>query len=133
MQIGHVPIDSSRQYTGPGRNRLQYIQALRPLNDKLEAVSRRLIHGLRANKSAVAADALEIYRVAKAKQKSHRSPALAVHVEAMKRDLAKLSMTKTERDARKAARFEEAVEKELQKRRTQEALAAQRQKEEKNA
>ncbi len=119
-----------RQYTGPGRNRLQYIQALRPLNDKLEAVSRRVNHALRANKSAVAGDALEIYRVAKAKLKSKRSPALAAHVEAMKRDLAKLSMTRTERNARRAARFEAAVEQALQKRRLQEALVAQQQKEE---
>lgn len=126
-------LGSTRQYTGPGRNRLQYIAALRPLNDKLEAVSRRVKHGLYANKSAVAGDALEIYRVAKAKKKSNRSPALAAHVEAMKRDLAKLSMTKAERDARKAARFEAAVEKAVQQRRIQEALAAQREKEVKNA
>ena len=88
---------------------------------------------MRANKSAVAGDALEIYRIAKAKLKSKRSPALAVHVEAMKRDLAKLSMSKTERDARKAAKFQEAVEKEPERRRIQEALAAQRQKEVKSA
>jgi hypothetical protein len=127
-------LDGVQQHTGRGRNRLQYLEAFRPLDDKLDVVSRRLKHGLYASKSAVAGDALEIYRVAKAKNKSSRNPALAVHVKAMKRDLAKLSITKAERAARRAARFQEAVEKELQKRRIQEALAAQRQKEEvKNA
>ena len=126
-------LDSAQQHTVQGRNRLQYIEAFRPVDQMLYVVSRRLRHGLYANKSAVAGNALEIYRVARAKKKSNRNPALAAHVEAMKRDLAKVSLTKAERDARKAAKFREAVEKELAERKIQEALAAQRQSEGKAA
>jgi hypothetical protein len=51
-------------------------------------------------------DALEIYAVARVKAKKSGNPTVA----AMKRDLAKKSLTKAERDERKAAKLEELVE-----------------------
>ncbi len=124
---------SKKLFADKNRNRLQYLEAFRPLKDKVDALSRRLKHGLRANKSALATDSLEIYRVAQALAKDTRNPALTAQVAAMKRDLAKKAATKAQRDARKAAKLNEAVEREIQKRRIQAALADQRQKEVKNA
>lgn len=93
------------------RNRLQFLEAFRPVEAKLDGVSRRLKHMLRAVKSALAGDSLAIYRVARAHVKDGRSPQLAAYVAAMKRDLGRKVSTKAERDARKAARLAVEVEK----------------------
>ena len=118
-----------KQYAEKNRNRLQYLAAFGPVNDKLLAVSQRLTHGLRANKSAVAGDSLEIYRVTQAQVKSTRNPALVSHFEALKRDLAKRKQTKAERDQKKLAKFEAAVERAIAERAAKGLLTIHQQKE----
>jgi hypothetical protein len=98
------------------RNRLQFLEAFRPVEAKLDGVSRRLKHMLRAVKSALAGDALAIYRVARAHAQDGRSPQLSAYVAAMKRDLGRRMSTKAERDARKAARLAMEVEKAIAER-----------------
>jgi hypothetical protein len=113
------------------RIRMQYVEAFRPVDDKLDLVSRRVKHALRANKSIVAGNALELYALVRIKAKKSGNPALAAHEAALKRDLAKKSLTKAERDERKAAKITALVEKELEKRIEQEVQ--KRLKEVKNA
>lgn len=95
------------------RNRLQFLEAFRPVDDKLDAISRRLKHALRANKSALGTDALLIYRMARAQASDDRSPAISGLVAALKRDLGRKMPTKAEREERKAQRLRTAVEQAL--------------------
>lgn len=106
-------------YAEKNRNRLQYIAAFGPVNDKLLALSQRLTHGLRANRSAVGGDSLEIYRVTRAQVKSTRNPALVSHFEALQRDLAKRKQTKAERKEREAKKLDQLVEEAIAKRAAQ--------------
>jgi hypothetical protein len=103
-------------YAEKDRNRLQYIEAFRPLYAKLIAVANILQHGLRANRSAVGGDALEIYRVATARVKSALNPALRAFHATMKAALAKKVPTKAEREAAAKKKFDAAVEQEVQAR-----------------
>jgi hypothetical protein len=93
------------------RNRLQFLEAFRPLDDKVTSFGRLLKHALRAVKSSLATELLQMYRIAQGHASDGRSPAVEAHVAAMKRDLARKSATKAERDARKAQKLAEAVEK----------------------
>ena len=115
--------DVRKQYAEKTRNRLQYIAAFDPLAVKLGAVLRRVLHGLRANKSAAGGDSLEIYRVLRAKLKNSKNPGLLAHAEALKIALAKKSLTKAELEERKTKKFNDAVEQEVE-RRLQARLAA---------
>ena len=93
------------------RNQLQFIEAFRPVYDKFEAVSRRLRHALWSNKASAATASLQVLRVAKAYASDNRSPAVAAHVAAMQRDLArKTRMTKAELAERKLQKLKQASE-----------------------
>lgn len=90
------------------RDKLQYIEAFRPLYDKLFTVIRRLNFGLLYSKDSVAFDSLQVYRIAKQHASDGRSPLMAAHVANMKRDLGKKVPTKVEREERKLARMMDA-------------------------
>ena len=124
---------AKRQYAEKNRNRLQYIAAVSPLADKLVTVLRRLTHGLRANKSAVGGDSLEIYRLVRALLKNTRNPAVAAHSDALQRDLAKKSLTKEEREKRKAKKLNDLIEQAIAERAAQGILTIHPQKEVKAA
>lgn len=106
------------------RNRLQFLEAFRPVDDKLTAFSKRLRHALRVTKSVLAADMLHAYRLFKSHASDNKSPLLHAHADAMKRDLGRRAPTKAERDAARAERLKQAVEAELLARRQQEVQAA---------
>lgn len=109
-----VPELEAREYTEADRNRLQYLEAFRPVYAKLVAVADTLRHGLRANQSIVGGHALEIYRVATARVKSALNPALRAFHATMKAALAKKVPTKAEREAAAKKKFDDAVEQEVQ-------------------
>lgn len=108
-----VPELEAREYTETDRNRLQYLEAFRPVYAKLVAVAGTLRHGLRANQSIVGGHALEIYRVATARKKSTLNPALLAFHATMKAVLAKKVPTKAEREAVAKKKFDAAVEQEV--------------------
>lgn len=110
-------VDSlKKQYAETGRNRLQYLEGGRTVYAKLVAVAGTVLHGLRANKSAVAGDALDIYRVVSAQRKNSRNPALFAFYADMKAALGRKLPTKAERDLQKQKKFNEAVEQVVQQR-----------------
>jgi hypothetical protein len=123
--VEQVPeVDGEKKLnTELSRNRLQFLEAFRPVDDKLTAFSRRLRHALRATKSALAADTLHAYRIFKSHASDNKSPLLQGHVDAMKRDLGRRGLTKAQRDALRAERLNQAVEAELLAR-AQKALQA---------
>lgn len=97
------------------RNRLQFIEAFRPLDDKVVGFGRVLKHALRAAKSSLATELLQMYRIVRGHASAGKNPAAQTHVDAMKRDLARKTSTKAERDARKEQKIKAAVEEELAK------------------
>jgi hypothetical protein len=109
-------------YAERDRNRLQFIEAIRPVHAKVKAVFDSLEHVLRANKSIVAGDSLEILRIARAARKNSRNPALPTHIEAMAATLAKHKLTKAERSERKAAKLNQEVEKRVAERLVEERV-----------
>jgi hypothetical protein len=98
-----------------GRNGLQFLEAFRSVDDRLDSLSRRLKHALRVTKSNLGSSALEIYRMTRAQASGGRNPALASLAAAMKRDLARRSPTKAAREAKKEQQIREAVDLELRR------------------
>jgi hypothetical protein len=105
-----------RLHAEKSRNRLQLLEAFRPLGATAAGFSKRLDRVLMAAKSGLATDSLQIYRIAKSVASDKRSPIVEAHVAAMKRDLARKTLTKAERDERNAAKLKAAVEAELTRR-----------------
>jgi hypothetical protein len=101
------------QHAGQWRNRLQFLEAFRPLGDKVTGFDRLLRHTLRATKSSLATDLLQMYKITQGHAANGRNQTAQAHVVAMKRDLGRKTSTKAERDARKALRIREEVEKEI--------------------
>lgn len=94
------------------REKLQYVQAFRPLYDKLLSLGQRLNDAVMSLKAEVAADSLQIYRVAKSFASDKRSPVVQAHVANMKRDLNRPGLTKAQCEERKKKAAEEKAEKE---------------------
>jgi hypothetical protein len=69
------------------RDTLQYIEAFRPVLDKVTAFQRALWFTLGSRKALLAADALQIYDVAKGLSRDPGSADMASHVANLKRDL----------------------------------------------
>jgi hypothetical protein len=92
------------------RNRLQFIEAFRPLDDKVIGFEKILKHALRAVKSSLATELLQMYRIVRGHASAGKNPAAQAHVDVMKRDLARKTSTKAERAARKEQRIEDEVE-----------------------
>lgn len=97
------------------RNRLQFIEAFRPLDDKVAGFGRILKHALRASKSALATELLQMYRIIQGHASSGKNPAAKAHVDAMKRDLGRKAISKAERQEKKAQQIKAAVAEELAK------------------
>ena len=95
------------------RNRLQFLEAFRPVDDKLAVFSKRMRHALRVTKSLLAADTLHVYRIFKSHASDNKSPLVQAHADAMRRDLGYTGATKAQRQARNAERLRKAVEAEL--------------------
>lgn len=95
------------------RNRLQFLEAFGAVEDKLEGALQRVKHARRAVKSALATDALLVYRMVRVQASDDRSPGVAAHGAAMKRDLGRKGLTKAARDQRKAEKLQEEVAKAL--------------------
>lgn len=102
-----------------GRNKLQFIEAFRPMSDKLSSVVKLLDYTLMWAKATLAEESLQIYRITKSLASDKRSPLIQAHAENMKRDLGRKGLTKAQREVNKLARLRkaaaEANEKEVKK------------------
>jgi hypothetical protein len=70
-----------------GHDVLQFIDAFRPVFEKVNALARNLKFTMASRKSVLAFDALRIYEIAKGLARDPRNAPLAAHVKVMKRDL----------------------------------------------
>lgn len=86
------------------REVLQFIEAFRPVVDKLHDFARNLLFTMNSRKAVVASDALHIYSVAKRISVDASNASLAAHVENMKRDLDRPGRPRIPVEVRKAAR-----------------------------
>lgn len=92
------------------RDTLQFIEAFRPVLDKVTAFARNLQYTMNSRKASLAADALQIYDIAKGIARDPNSAAVASLVANMKRDLGRRGRPKaTTLAARKAAAAAAAV------------------------
>jgi hypothetical protein len=79
--------DAQRMDVSEARDALQYGDAFMPLVDLVDGFSRALKFTIDARRAKVAADALQIYDIAKGFARDPGSAHVASHVENMKRDL----------------------------------------------
>jgi hypothetical protein len=70
-----------------GRDTLQFLEAFRPVFDKVTAFRKNLGFTMMARKADLVASTLQIYDIAKGMSRDANSAALSSHVENMKRDL----------------------------------------------
>ncbi|MDQ3283585.1 MAG: hypothetical protein M3Q69_19455 [Acidobacteriota bacterium] len=85
------------------RDTLQFIEAFRPVLDKVSAFASHLKFTIASRKASLAADALQIYDIAKGVSRDPGSAAVASLVANMKRDLGRRGPAKATIAARKAA------------------------------
>jgi hypothetical protein len=97
------------------RNKLQYLEAFRPIADTIAAVAKRVDYTLMFLKSAVVEDAYQIYRITKGFAGDKRSPLVQAHAATMKAALNRRGGTKQQREERKAEKLKLAVAEELAK------------------
>jgi hypothetical protein len=86
-----------------GRDTLQFIDAFRPVLDRVVAFAKVLQNTINSRKASLAADSLQIYNIAKGLARDPNSAAVASLVANMKRDLGKRGRPKTPLALRKAA------------------------------
>lgn len=86
-----------------GRDTLQFIEAFRPVLDKVSAFTNALKFTIASRKASLAADSLQIYDIAKGLARDPGSAAIASVVANMKRDLGKRGRPKLAAALRKAA------------------------------
>lgn len=86
-----------------GRDTLQFIEAFRPVLDKVSAFTNALKFTIASRKASLAADSLQIYDIAKGLARDPGSAAIASVVANMKRDLGKRGRPKIATALRKAA------------------------------
>jgi hypothetical protein len=70
-----------------GRDTLQFIEAFKPVLDRIAALSKDLRHTIRARRAVLANDALQMYGISKQFTRDAGSAAVSSHVENMGRDL----------------------------------------------
>jgi hypothetical protein len=89
-----------------GHDVLQFIDAFRPVVEKVNALGRNLKFTMSSRKSVLAFDALRVYEVAKGLARDPRNAPLVAHVKTMKRDLNRPGRpaSKIPPDVRKAAK-----------------------------
>lgn len=85
------------------RDTLQFIEAFRPVVDKLSGFGKSLLFTMQSRKAALAADALQIYYISKGLGRDPNSAAIASLAGNMKRDLGNRGRKKISPAARKAA------------------------------
>jgi hypothetical protein len=86
-----------------GRDTLQFIEAFRPVLDKVSAFTNALKFTIASRKASLAADSVQIYDIAKGLARDPGSAAIDSVVPNMKRDLGKRGRAKTAAALRKAA------------------------------
>lgn len=86
-----------------GHDVLQFIEAFRPVTNKVIALGRSLEFTMSSRKSALVVEAFRLYDLAKSVARNPRNAALGAHVQTMKRDL-KRSGPKTPSLKQKAAK-----------------------------
>lgn len=79
------------------RETLQFIEAFRPVADRVDALQQVLRSALSSSKASLAADALQIYAIAKGFARDLQGTDSAVHVENMRRDLGRTGRRMRER------------------------------------
>ena len=84
------------------RDTLQFIEAFRPVLDKVSAFANALKFTIASRKASLAADSLQIYDIAKGLARDPGSAALASVVANLKRDLGRRGRPKTAAALRKA-------------------------------
>lgn len=84
---------------GDGREKLQYLAALRPVHDKLATLERDLRFTLTIQRSRLAFKALQTYQIAQGLARDRRGAAVAVYVQLMRRDLGKRGRPRKRPDA----------------------------------
>ena len=76
------------------RDTLQFIEAFRPVLDKIAALAQSLKFTMASRKASLAADALQIYDIAKGVARDPGAAAVVSHVRNLKRDLGRRGRTK---------------------------------------
>jgi len=87
------------------RDTLQFIEAFRPVADKVVSVAKSLSDTISARKATLAADALQIYSIAKGLSRDPNSAHIAAMVANLKRDLGRRGRTKGSTNAAKVPPF----------------------------
>jgi hypothetical protein len=95
-----------------GRDTLQFLDAFRPVEDKILAFGKTLHFALMVRKDLLVTQSLRTYDIAKGIARDNRT--VAAHVANMKRDLAR-TVPKAERDERKALKAAKAKTAAVQK------------------
>jgi hypothetical protein len=86
------------------RDTLQYIDAFRPVLDRMAASFKRLGRSLKTRKAALAVTSLQIYDIAKGLDRDSKDPEIAAAVANMQRDLGKRGRTPVPASVRNAAK-----------------------------
>ena len=92
------------------RDTLQFIEAFRPVLDKVMAFGKNLQFTLNSRKASLVLDSLQIYDIAKGLARDPNSAALASLVRNMKRDLGRAGRPKIPLAVRKAIASAQATE-----------------------
>lgn len=87
-----------------GHDVLQFIEAFRPVANKVNALGRSLEFTMDSRKSALVVNALRVYDLAKSVARNPRNAALGAHVKTMKRDLNRVGPKKASALKQKAAK-----------------------------
>jgi hypothetical protein len=78
-----------------GHDVLQFIEAFRPVANKVNALGRSLEFTMDSRKSALVVNALRVYDLAKSVARNPRNAAMGAHVKTMKRDLNRIGPKKS--------------------------------------
>jgi hypothetical protein len=77
------------------RDTLQFIEAFRPVQDKVSALANSLKFTIASRKASLAADSLQIYSIAKGVARDPGAAAVASHVSNLRRDLGRRGRVKS--------------------------------------
>jgi hypothetical protein len=94
--VDQVPelLNANRLDITAARDTLQFIEAFRPVADKVVSVAKSLTDTMAARKATLAADALQVYSIAKGLARDPNSAHIAAMVSNLKRDLGRRGRTK---------------------------------------
>lgn len=101
--VEQVPelLAANRLDIAAARDTLQFIEAFRPVADKVVSVAKSLSDTMAARKATLAADALQVYSIAKGLARDPNSAHIAALVANLKRDLGRRGRTKGSTNAAK--------------------------------